>query len=210
MNQPEAEKLQNIFWFKTKVTMRNREGLNSHKSLCVWLTGLSGSGKSTLANEIEQMLHQKGIRTYLLDGDNIRHGLNRDLGFKDNDRRENIRRVGEVAKLFVDAGIVVIASFISPFKDDRELVRKNFPENKFIEIFVDCDLATCESRDPKNLYKEARLEKITAFTGITSPYEKPESPELHIYNGNDADILTNAETIFNHIIKVITAKESHV
>ena len=172
--------------------------------------GLSGSGKSTLANEIEQMLHEEGIRTYLLDGDNIRHGLNKDLGFEGKDRRENIRRVGEIAKLFVDAGIVVITSFISPFKDDREMIRKSFPENKFVEVFVDCDLTTCEERDPKNLYKKARAEKITSFTGITSPYEKPDSPELHIHNGTGTDISTNAETIYKYILKIIMAKELHV
>ena len=210
MNHPVANKHSNLFWFKTKVTMQKREVLNEHKSLCVWFTGLSGSGKSTLANEIEQMLHEKRIRTYLLDGDNIRHGLNNDLGFEDKDRRENIRRVGEMAKLFVDAGIVVITSFISPFKDDREMIRKSFPENKFVEVFVDCELTTCEERDPKNLYKKARAENITSFTGITSPYEKPDSPELHIYNGSGTDISTNAETIFNYIIKAITTKELHV
>jgi len=210
MNQTSAEKANNIFWFKTKVSMQKREELNKHKSLCVWFTGLSGSGKSTLANELEQMLYAKGIKTYLLDGDNIRHGLNNDLGFEDKDRRENIRRVGEVAKLFVDAGIVVITSFISPFKDDRELIRKNLPEDKFIEVFVDCDLATCETRDPKELYKKARAEKITSFTGISSPYEKPDSPNLHIYNGANTDIIANAEIIFNHIINTITMKEQHV
>ena len=207
MNRSAIEKVQNIFWFKTKVTMQKREKLNDHKSLCIWLTGLSGSGKSTLANEIEQMLHEKEIRTYLLDGDNIRHGLNKDLGFENNDRKENIRRIGEIAKLFVDAGIVVITSFISPFKDDREMIRNSFPKEKFVEVFVDCDLATCEKRDPKNLYKKARAEKITAFTGITSPYEEPDSPELHIHNGIDADISSNAEIVFNYIINAIAPKE---
>jgi adenylylsulfate kinase len=197
------DKQNNLFWFNTKVTPENREELNGHKSLCVWFTGLSGSGKSTLANETEQKLHKKGIRTYLLDGDNIRQGLNRDLGFEDKDRKENIRRVGEAAKLFVDAGIVVITSFISPFKVDREIIRKSIPRNKFIEVFIDCDLETCEKRDPKNLYKKARAEQISAFTGISSPYEKPDSPELHIFNGNDKDVSANAETIFNYIIKLI-------
>ena len=210
MNRSVIEKEQNIFWFKTKVTLQEREELNRHKSLCVWLTGLSGSGKSTLANEIEQMLHKEKIRTYLLDGDNIRHGLNRDLGFADKDRHENIRRVGETAKLFVDAGIVVITSFISPFKNDRDIIRNSLPEDKFIEVFVDCDLATCEMRDPKNLYKQARAEKITAFTGISSPYERPSSPELHINNGSDADIFKNAEIIVNYILRIIMPKESYV
>jgi adenylylsulfate kinase len=210
MKHTVEEKQQNLFWFKTKVTPEKREELNGHRSLCVWLTGLSGSGKSTLANEIENMLHQKGIRTYLLDGDNIRHGLNRDLGFEDKDRKENIRRVGETAKLFVDAGLVVITAFISPFKIDREIIRNSFPGNKFIEVFVDCDLETCEKRDPKNLYKKARTEQISAFTGISSPYEKPDSPELHIFNGIGSDVSANAETIFNYIIKLITEKDSYV
>jgi adenylyl-sulfate kinase len=152
------------------------------------------------------LLHERGIKTYILDGDNIRHGLNKDLGFENKDRQENIRRVGEVAKLFVDAGIVVITSFISPFKSDRNLIRNNFPEDKFIEVFVDCDLDTCEERDPKNLYKKARAEEITTFTGITSPYEKPDSPELHIYNGRDTDLSANAKVIFDYVINAITIR----
>jgi adenylylsulfate kinase len=210
MNNTTEDKQANLFWFKTKVIMQKREELNGHKSLCVWLTGLSGSGKSTIANELEYMLHQKGIRTYLLDGDNVRHGLNRDLGFEDKDRKENIRRVGEAAKLFVDAGIVVITSFISPFKEDRELIREKFPENKFIEVFVDCDLDTCEKRDPKELYKKARTEKINTFTGISSPYEKPDSPELHIFNGRDSDVSANVEIIFNLILKLVKTEEQYV
>jgi adenylylsulfate kinase len=210
MNHSTEDIQQNIFWFKTKVTIQKREELNNHKSLCVWLTGLSGSGKSTLANETEQLLHQRGIKTYILDGDNIRHGLNKDLGFENKDRQENIRRVGEVAKLFVDAGIVVITSFISPFRSDRNLVRNNFPKDKFIEVFVDCDLDTCEKRDPKNLYKKARAEEITTFTGITSPYEKPDSPELHIYNGRDTDLSANAKVIFEYVLNATTLKEPHV
>ncbi|MGA7722517.1 MAG: adenylyl-sulfate kinase [Ignavibacteriaceae bacterium] len=210
MSNTAGDKQANLFWFKTRVTMHKREELNGHKSLCVWLTGLSGSGKSTLANELEYMLHQRGIRTYLLDGDNVRYGLNKDLGFEDKDRKENIRRVGEAAKLFVDAGMVVITSFISPFKVDREIIRKKFPENKFIEVFVDCDLYTCEKRDPKNLYKQARAEKISAFTGISSPYEEPDSPELHIFNGSDTDISKNVKIIFNLILKLVKTEERFV
>jgi adenylylsulfate kinase len=210
MSRASTVKKSNLFWFKTKVLMQNREQLYNHKSLCVWLTGLSGSGKSTIADELEQMLHRSGIRTYLLDGDNIRLGLNKDLGFEDKDRKENIRRVGEVAKLFVDAGIVVITSFISPFKDDRESVRKNLPEGKFIEVFIDCELETCEIRDPKNLYKKARAFEINTFTGISSTYEVPDSPEIHIHNGIDADISENAGIIFRYVMNRITFEEFHV
>lgn len=185
----------NIVWHSTKISNEDREKLNNHKGVCIWFTGLSGSGKSTLANELEFRLHKKGIRTYLLDGDNIRHGLNKNLDFSDVGRKENIRRIGEVAKLFVDAGLVVITAFISPFRIDREQARNIMDKGKFIEVFVDCDLETCELRDPKGLYKKAREGKIKDFTGIHSPFEKSENPELIIDNGKNTNISSNVEKI---------------
>lgn len=160
-----------------------RERLAGHPARCLWFTGLSGSGKSTIANRVEQLLHQRGVRTYILDGDNIRHGLNRDLGFTDADRVENIRRVAEVAKLMVDAGVVVLTSFISPFRAERDMARHLFAPGEFMEVFVDVPLEVAESRDPKGLYKKARRGEIPNFTGINSPYERPEAPELRLEGG---------------------------
>ena len=157
-----------------------RRQLNGHTSGVLWFTGISGSGKSTIANALEQALHQRGIRTYILDGDNVRHGLNSDLGFKDADRVENIRRIGEVAKLMVDAGVVVLTAFISPFQAERAMVRELFEDGEFTEIFVDTPLEVAERRDPKGLYKKARRGEILNFTGIDSPYDAPVAPELRI------------------------------
>ena len=168
---------ENLTWHDTFVTRENRETLLSQKSKLLWFTGLSGSGKSTVANSLDRKLNEIGKSTYLLDGDNIRLGINSDLGFSIEDRSENIRRIGEIGKLFVDAGLITLACFISPLKVDRENVRKALGED-FVEIFVDCPLEECEKRDPKNLYKKARLGEIKEFTGITSPYEKPEKPEI--------------------------------
>ncbi|HEY6837992.1 MAG TPA: adenylyl-sulfate kinase [Geobacteraceae bacterium] len=156
---------------------------NGHGSLVLWFTGLSGSGKSTLAHAVEELLFRRGCYTYILDGDNIRHGLNKDLGFSAEDRRENIRRIGEMAKLFVDAGVVVLAAFISPYEEDRARVRALFEPGEFVEIYVKCDLAICEQRDPKGLYRKARAGGIPDFTGIDSPYEEPVQPELVIDTG---------------------------
>ncbi len=152
--------------------------MNAHRPAILWFTGLSGSGKSTIANIVERELHARGVHTYLLDGDNVRHGLNRDLGFTDADRVENIRRVGEVAKLFVDAGMIVLCSFISPFRAERRMVRELVEAGEFLEIYVDTPLEECVRRDPKGLYARAREGKIKNFTGIDSPYEPPESPEM--------------------------------
>lgn len=171
-------KATNIVWHHSKVTKEDRQKLNGHKSVVLWFTGLSGAGKSTLSVEVEKELHQRGIRTYILDGDNIRHGLNKDLGFSAEDRKENIRRIGEVAKLMVDAGIVTLTAFISPYREDREMVRQLLGEKEFIEIYVKCSLEECERRDPKGLYKKARAGEIKGFTGIDDPYEEPENPEL--------------------------------
>jgi len=168
----------NIVWQPTIVSKEDRRRLNGHGSCVLWFTGLSGSGKSTLATEVEKELYQRGVRTYVLDGDNIRHGLNRDLGFGKDDRKENIRRIGEVAKLFVDAGIVTLTAFISPYKEDRDMVRALFGQGEFIEIYVKCSIEECERRDPKGLYKKARRGEIRDFTGISAPYEEPVNPEL--------------------------------
>lgn len=196
----------NIVWHNTKVSKPDREKLNGHKGACIWFTGLSGSGKSTLANELEIKLNKLGIHTYLLDGDNIRQGLNKNLGFSNEGRKENIRRIGELAKLFVDAGIIVLTAFISPFREDRNKVRSLLNENEFIEIFVDTDLETCEERDPKGLYKKARQGEIKDFTGISSPYEKPENPDIKIDNGKNSNLSDNVEIIIDYLktTKVIT------
>lgn len=189
----------NIVWHSTKINKEDRERLNGHKGVCIWLTGLSGSGKSTVANELEYFLNKRNVHTYLLDGDNIRHGINKNLDFSESGRRENIRRIGEVAKLFVDAGIVVITAFISPYRNDRNNVRKLLGEDEFVEVFVECDLETCEQRDPKGLYKKARNNEITDFTGISSPYEKPENPEIIIDNGADSNLNSNVLSIINYL-----------
>ncbi|MDQ1338044.1 MAG: Adenylyl-sulfate kinase [Campylobacterota bacterium] len=172
----------NIVWHNSHLSKEQRSNLKNQKPCILWFTGLSGSGKSTLANALEVKLFELGFHTYLLDGDNVRHGLNVDLGFDDKARVENIRRVGEVAKLFVDSGTIIITAFISPFISDRAQVRALVKEDEFIEIFVDTPLEVCESRDPKGLYKKARAGEIKNFTGIDSPYEKPLKPEVHIIN----------------------------
>lgn len=169
-----------VFWHEASVTKADRQALNGHKSCILWFTGLSGSGKSTLANALAKALHQRQVRTFVLDGDNVRHGLNKDLGFSPEDRMENIRRIGEVAKLFVEAGIITLTAFISPYRSDREQVRALVEEGEFIEVYVKCDLATCEERDPKGLYRKARAGEITNFTGIDAPYEEPLNPEITI------------------------------
>ncbi|MDQ0339986.1 adenylylsulfate kinase [Caldalkalibacillus uzonensis] len=169
-----------IVWHQTSVSKQDRQALNGHKSCIIWFTGLSGSGKSTLANALAKALHEQQVRTYVLDGDNIRHGLNKDLGFSPQDRVENIRRIGEVAKLFVDAGIIALTAFISPYRADREQVRSLVEDGEFIEVYVKCPLSECEQRDPKGLYKKARAGEIPEFTGISSPYEEPEQPEIII------------------------------
>lgn len=171
---------ENIFWHRTGISRIRREFLKGHKGFVLWFTGLSGSGKSTVANVLEEKLYALGCHTYLLDGDNIRKGLNSDLGFSADDRSENIRRVSEVAKLFVDCGIIVIAAFISPYKSDRICARNKFEKDDFIEIYADCDISVCEARDVKGLYGKARKGIIKNFTGISDPYEKPENPEITI------------------------------
>jgi adenylylsulfate kinase len=167
-----------IVWHHATVTRERREKLNGHQGIVIWFTGLSGSGKSTLAHAVEEELHRIGSRTLVLDGDNVRHGLCSDLGFSDVDRKENIRRVGELSKLFVEAGMIVLTAFISPFKDDRARVRSLVGNRDFIEIYCQSPIELCEARDVKGLYKKARAGLIKEFTGITSPYEVPEAPDL--------------------------------
>lgn len=176
----------NIVWHNATVTRKRREAQNKHRGAIVWFTGLSGAGKSTLAHAVEEKLHQLGCRTFVLDGDNVRHGLCGDLGFSDQNRVENIRRVGEVAKLFMESGMIVLTAFISPFRDDRERVRGMVAHNDFIEIYCDSPIEICENRDVKGLYKKARAGEILEFTGITSPYEAPQNAELTINTGEIA------------------------
>lgn len=179
-------KATNVVWHEHAIGKAERAEQKKQKPCVLWFTGLSGSGKSTVAGALDQALYAKGHHVYLLDGDNVRHGLNKDLGFSDNDRVENIRRIGEVAKLFADSGLIVTTAFISPFRADRDLVRELMTDGEFIEVHVDADLATCESRDPKGLYKKARAGEIPFFTGIDSPYEAPEKPELVINTANNS------------------------
>lgn len=170
----------NIVWHNHKISRAERSVNKNQKPCLLWFTGLSGSGKSTIANALDVALHQRGYHTFLLDGDNVRHGLCKDLGFSDVDRVENIRRVGEVSKLFADAGLIVLSAFISPFASDRRLVRNLFPAGEFIEVFMDTPLETCEDRDPKGLYQKARAGEIKHFTGIDSPYESPARPDIRL------------------------------
>ena len=190
----------NIHWQALEVDKTARRAMNSHGSAVIWFTGLSGAGKSTVANLLEKRLHAAGKRTYLLDGDNLRHGLNKDLGFTATDRVENIRRVAEVAKLMVDAGIIVLTAFISPFRAERQMARDLMAQGEFIEVFVDLPLAVAESRDPKGLYKKARSGLLKNFTGIDSPYEKPEKPEIHL-NTDACTIEEAAERIYQHLLE---------
>jgi adenylylsulfate kinase len=180
-----------IVWHQATVTRQCRERQNGHKSVILWFTGLSGAGKSTLAHAMEEYLYQQRIKTFVLDGDNIRHGLCADLGFSDTDRKENIRRIGETAKLMLEAGIITLTAFISPFAMDRAIVRNLVPPGDFIEIYCHCPLTVCETRDVKGLYKKARQGEIKEFTGISSPYEAPEQPELEI----DTSCLTVEESV---------------
>jgi len=176
-------KSRNIVWHEGIVSRADREKMAGHKGCTIWMTGLSGSGKSTLAVALEKVLIDRGIRTFVLDGDNVRHGLNKDLGFSPEDRNENIRRIGEVAKLFTDAGVINITAFISPYRQDRDRVRALMAEGDFLEAYVDCPLEVCEQRDPKGLYKKARAGQIPEFTGISAPYEAPDHAEITLKTG---------------------------
>lgn len=188
------QKASNLTWHETTVTKQDRETLLNQKGCVVWFTGLSGSGKSTLANAVAHQLHERNHHTYVLDGDNVRHGLNKNLGFSPEDREENIRRVGEVAKLFVDAGTIVMTAFISPYREDRDQARELIEENRFVEVFVECPLNICEERDPKGLYKKARTGEIKEFTGISAPYEEPNKPEV-VVNTSELSVIESALSV---------------
>ena len=188
----------NIVEHRATVNRSRREQLNKHRSVIVWFTGLSGSGKSTVAHAVEEELHQAGCRTFVFDGDNVRHGLCANLSFSEDDRHENIRRIGEMAKLFLEAGVIAMTAFISPFRTDRERVRALVSENDFIEIFCDSPLAVCEERDVKGLYKRARTGEIKNYTGISSPYEAPEHPDLTLDTAGDS-VETNVEKVLNFL-----------
>jgi len=196
---------ENIYPIKTKVSLAQREKLLNQHATLIWFTGLSGSGKSTLAVQLEAELHAKGFKTYLLDGDNIRFGLNKDLTFTDEGRVENIRRIGEVSKLFLDAGVVVLSAFISPFQVDREQVKNIVGAANFIEVFVDAPLEVCEQRDVKGLYKKARAGEVKNFTGIDSPYEAPAKPDVHIPT-HQLSIEQSMERLLSYILGRINFK----
>lgn len=191
----------NTIWHHASVTRGRREALNGHRSAILWFTGLSGAGKSTLAHAVEERLHQLGCLTFVLDGDNVRHGLCGDLGFSDADRQENIRRVGELAKLMLEAGVITLTAFISPFRAERELARRLVADGDFIEIYCNCSLDVCESRDVKGLYQKARQGQIPHFTGISSPYQPPDHPEL-IVNTDQAEL----EACVEQVMRVLVAR----
>ena len=199
---------ENIIWHNQSITKEKRLTLLNQKPCILWFTGLSGSGKSTIANAVELELFKRGRKTYLLDGDNVRHGLNKDLGFSEQDRIENIRRIGEVAKLFVDSGLIVLTAFISPFKSDRQIARSLVKYDEIIEVFIDTPLEVCEQRDPKGLYKKARDGAIKNFTGISSPYEAPEEPQIHIKT-DEHSIEECVDIVINYLIKFGYVKEIH-
>lgn len=190
---------QQIVKHSSLIKSSHRQEMLGYQSSCLWFTGLSGSGKSTIAMEVERLLFGRRVYSYVLDGDNIRHGLNSDLTFSSISREENIRRIGEVAALFVDAGLIVLVSFISPFRKDRQRIRNLLPEGKFIEIYVKADLETCKSRDPKGLYKKALAGEILDFTGVSSPYEEPEHPEITIDTTANSNILQNANVVVKYL-----------
>ena len=194
------DKSSNVVWHHATVTRERREMMNKHKGGVFWFTGLSGAGKSTLAHKVEEELHQNGCHTFVLDGDNVRHGLCADLSFSDEDRKENIRRIGQMANLYVEAGVIVLTAFISPFRSDRENVRK-IAGSDFHEIYCKCSLEVCETRDVKGLYKRARAGEIPDFTGISSPYEEPQSPELKVDTESHLDEC--ADEVFRYISKAV-------
>jgi len=195
-------KSSNTVWHNATVTRARRETLNGHRSVLVWFTGLSGSGKSTVAHSVEERLHQLGCRTFVFDGDNVRHGLCADLGFSIEDRHENIRRISEMAKLFINAGVIALTAFISPLRADRQRVRQLVGESDFIEVFCDCPLEVCETRDVKGLYKKARRGEIKEFTGISSPYEVPERPDAVLHTGRET-----LEECVEKVINVLRARD---
>jgi len=197
-NRLSEKKATNITWHESTVTVEDREKLLNQRGCVVWFTGLSGSGKSTLANAVAYLLHEREHHTYVLDGDNVRHGLNKNLGFSPEDREENIRRVGEVSKLFVDAGTIVMTAFISPYRADRDQARDLIIDDRFVEVYVECPLDVCEERDPKGLYKKARTGEIKEFTGISAPYEEPLKSEV-VVNTSELTIIESAQKVIKHL-----------
>ena len=175
-----VQKTAHVYWHQGAITSNDRQRLNGHRGFTIWFTGLSASGKSTLAVATEEALYERGFHTFILDGDNVRHGLNKDLGFSPADREENIRRLGEVAKILRDCGLINLVAFISPYRKDRRMARSLSEDDSFVEVFVDCPVEICEKRDPKGVYQKARQGLIKSFTGISAPYEPPERPELHL------------------------------
>ncbi|WP_340641524.1 adenylyl-sulfate kinase [Lactiplantibacillus plantarum] len=205
-------KSDNITWHQSQVSKAERQALSHHKSVVLWFTGLSGSGKSTIANAVEKALFDQQVGSYVLDGDNMRFGLNKNLGFSAEDREENIRRIGEVAKLFVDAGVITLTAFISPYRTDRDKVRANLEVDEFIEVFVDTPLEVCEQRDVKQLYAKARRGEITGFTGIDAPYEAPIDPEITI-DTSKQPLTASVQQVLNylaehHYVSLATANEN--
>jgi len=193
-----GQKATNITWHEHHVTKQERSQANGHRGAVLWFTGLSASGKSTIANVVEHKLHEMGKQTFVLDGDNVRHGLNKNLGFSAEDRAENIRRIGEVAKLFCDAGLIALTAFISPYRADRDKARELLESGEFVEIYVNASLETCEARDPKGLYQKARAGEIKGFTGIDDPYEPPEKPEI-VLDANEKSIDELADEVVNYL-----------
>lgn len=191
----------NIVWHEASISKSERREKNNHQSFILWFTGLSASGKSSIANSLARTLFERGNQSFVLDGDNIRHGLNKDLGFDEHSRKENIRRIGEVSKLFVESGQIVLTAFISPYQEDRDVVRSLVAEGEFIEVFVKCSVEECERRDPKGLYKKARNEEIKNFTGISAPYEAPANPEIIV----DSEQFT-IEECTEQLIEFLTSK----
>ena len=187
----------NTVWHNATVTRERRENLNEHKSVILWFTGLSGSGKSTVAHCVEEALHQMGCKTFVFDGDNVRQGLCGDLGFSDEDRKENLRRIGEMVKLFLEAGTISLTAFISPFNEDRDKIRSMVPEGDFVEIYCRCSISVCEERDVKGLYKKARAGEIPHFTGISSPYEEPGNAEIVLDTGGEMSLADTVDKVIN-------------
>lgn len=196
------QKATNITWHKGKITQEDREARNGHRGVVIWLTGLSACGKSTIAVEVEKRLFDIGAQSYVLDGDNIRHGLNKNLGFSPQDREENIRRIGEVSKLFAEAGMIVLTAFISPYRKDRDQVRALLKEGHFVEVFVKADVETCKSRDPKGLYEKALKGEIKEFTGVSAPYEEPLKPEMVLETAQ-----LSVEESVQHIMDYLSEKK---
>ena len=190
----------NLTWHASEIDGDARAKAHGHRGAVLWLTGLSGSGKSTVAHRVDRLLTERGVFSYVLDGDNVRHGLNADLGFEADDRKENIRRVGEVSRLFVDSGAIVLSAFISPYRDDRARVRELVGEGSFIEVHVSASVEVCETRDPKGLYKKARAGEIANFTGLSAPYEEPLEPELRL-DTSDSGVQSTAEKVVTYLVK---------